>query len=122
MDYLLVCLGAAVGAPARHLVDRAVQSRHDGVMPWGTLTVNLAGSLLLGALAGLAAHRQVPDAVAWSVGTGFCGALTTYSTFGYETLRLVEAGAWLQALGNVVMSVVAGFGAASLGYLVGAAL
>ena len=120
--FLLVCLGAAVGAPARYLVDRAVQSRHDSVMPWGTLAVNLTGSLVLGVLAGLAVHREVPDGVLWAVGTGFCGALTTYSTLGYETLRLYESGAWFYAIGNVMVSLAAGLGAAALGYLLGAAV
>ena len=122
MTLFFVCLGAAVGAPARYLVDRAVQSRHDSVMPWGTLTVNLAGSLILGVLAGLAVHRHVPEVVVWSVGTGFCGALTTYSTLGYETLRLGQTGAWLYAVGNVAVSLAAGLGAAALGYALGAAL
>ena len=117
--FLYVCLGAAVGAPARYLVDRAIQSRHDTVMPWGTLTVNVAGSLVLGVVAGLALHHRVPPAVTWSVGTGLCGALTTYSTLSYETLRLYEAGAVLYALANVTMSLAAGLGAASLGYVVG---
>ncbi|MBQ1016237.1 CrcB family protein, partial [Micromonospora sp. M51] len=51
MTVLLIALGAAIGAPLRYLADRAVQSRHASVFPWGTLLVNVAGSLLLGALA-----------------------------------------------------------------------
>jgi fluoride exporter len=117
MAFLLVCLGAAVGAPARYLIDRAVQSRHDTVMPWGTLTVNVVGSLVLGLLAGHAVDHRTPPAVVWCLGTGFCGALTTYSTFAYETLRLYEAGALLFSLANVTLSLSAGLGAASLGYL-----
>jgi CrcB protein len=120
--FLYVCLGAAVGAPARYLVDRAVQSRHDSLLPWGTLTVNVAGSLVLGLVAGLGVDHQVPEAVTWSVGTGLCGALTTYSTFSYETLRLYEAGALLYSLLNAAASLAAGLGAAALGYAVGALL
>jgi fluoride exporter len=119
---LCVCLGAAVGAPARYLLDRAVQSRHDSVMPWGTLGVNLTGSLVLGVLAGLSVARHVPPEVVWFLGTGLCGALTTYSTFSYETLRLYESGAWPYALANVAVSLSAGLGAAFLGYAVGAAV
>jgi CrcB protein len=122
MALLYVCLGAAVGAPARYLLDRAIQARHDSVMPWGTLAVNVTGSLVLGALVGLASVRQLPPEVLWLVGTGGCGALTTYSTFSYETLRLYESGAWLYALANVGVSLVAGMGAAVLGYLGGAAV
>ncbi|TDE58461.1 fluoride efflux transporter CrcB [Nonomuraea mesophila] len=111
MTVLLVVLGAAVGAPLRYLVDRAVQARHDTVFPWGTLTVNVAGSLVLGFLAGLPAG----DGVMALAGTGFCGALTTYSTLGYETVRLVEEGARLHAVANALASVLAGLGAAYCG-------
>lgn len=112
MTALLVVLGAAVGAPLRYLVDLAVQARHDSVFPWGTLAVNVAGSLLLGFLAGLPAS----DGVLALAGTGFCGALTTYSTFSYETLRLIQDGARLYAALNVLASVAAGLAAAFLGW------
>ncbi|WP_246063949.1 fluoride efflux transporter CrcB, partial [Nonomuraea longispora] len=108
---LLIVLGAAVGAPLRYLVDRAVQARHDTVFPWGTLTVNVAGSLLLGFLAGLPAG----DEVMALAGTGFCGALTTYSTLGYETVRLVEEGVRFHAVANALAGVLAGLGAAYCG-------
>ena len=120
--FLLVCLGAGVGAPARYLADRFVQSRHDSVLPWGTLAVNVVGSMALGLLLGLSAHRAVPDEVVLAVGTGLCGALTTYSTFGYETLRLYEDGARLFAVLNVGLSLAAGLGAAALGYWIGTAV
>ena len=114
--FVFVCLGAAVGAPARYLTDRAVQSRHDSVMPWGTLTVNVVGSFVLGALAGLTVRHDVPEGVTLGLGTGLCGALTTYSTFSYETLRLVETRANLFAALNVGVSLAVGLGAAVLGY------
>lgn len=110
MTALLVFLGGMVGAPLRYLTDRLVQSRHDSDFPWGTLAVNVAGCVLLGALTG--AGTAVPGPVFALVGTGLCGALTTYSTFGYETVRLVERRAYLQATANVTVSVVAGLGAA----------
>ncbi len=118
--FVWVCLGAAVGAPSRYLVDRAVQARHDSLVPWGTMLVNVVGSLVLGVLVGLATGRDVPDAVMLTLGTGLCGALTTYSTFGYETFRLVEDGARLYAVLNVAVSLVVGVGAAGIGYAVGA--
>ncbi|GAA4070493.1 CrcB family protein [Actinomadura miaoliensis] len=108
---LLVALGAAVGAPLRYLADRFVQARHDGVFPWGTFTVNITGSALLGFLAALpAGHGTMTLA-----GTGLCGALTTYSTLGYETLRLAEDGARTYAVLNAAASIAAGLGAAYCG-------
>lgn len=117
--FVWVCLGAAVGAPSRYLVDRAVQARQGGLMPWGTMSVNVVGSLVLGLLVGLSTDRELPDAVSLMLGTGLCGALTTYSTFGYETFRLFEDGARLYAALNVALSLVAGLGAATLGYVAG---
>jgi CrcB protein len=114
---LLVALGAALGAPVRYLTDRVIQARHDSVFPWGTLAVNVAGSLILGLLIGLAAGSAV-----MAVGAGFCGALTTYSTFGYETLQLSRDGARLYAAANAVASVLAGLGAAGCGVALGHAL
>lgn len=116
MTILLVALGGAVGAPLRYLTDRLVQSRHDQVFPWGTLTVNVVGSLVLGVIVALSADGVLPASVALLVGTGFCGALTTFSTFSFETLRLLEEGSPLPALLNVAVSLVAGVGAAALGY------
>ncbi|MDH6460612.1 CrcB protein [Micromonospora sp. A200] len=118
MTVLLIAVGAALGAPLRYLTDRAVQARHSSLLPWGTLTVNVAGSLLLGVLLAVPAG----SAVTALVGTGFCGALTTWSTFGYETLRLARAGARRHALANVLLSVAAGLAAATLGYALGRAL
>ncbi|MEV4637702.1 fluoride efflux transporter CrcB [Actinoplanes sp. NPDC049548] len=113
MTLLLVALGAAVGAPLRYLTDRYVQSRHDSRFPWGTVIVNVAGSLVLGFVVGL----PVPAALAALLGTGFCGALTTYSTFGYETFGLARTGQRFLALAYALGSVLAGLGAASLGFL-----
>ncbi|MFG2052760.1 fluoride efflux transporter CrcB [Micromonospora sp. NPDC048930] len=112
MTVLLIAIGAALGAPLRYLTDRAVQARHDSPFPWGTLTVNVVGSLVLGAVAAVPAS----PAVTALVGTGFCGALTTWSTLSYETLRLSREGAHRHALANVLVSLAAGLSAATLGY------
>ncbi|MGH3387997.1 MAG: fluoride efflux transporter FluC [Actinomadura sp.] len=111
MTVLLVALGAAVGAPLRYLADRLVQARHDTVFPWGTFTVNVLGSALLGFLAALPAGTGTLALA----GTGFCGALTTYSTFGYETLRLARDGAGLPAVCNAAAGVSGALGAAYCG-------
>jgi CrcB protein len=115
VNWLLVIIGAAVGAPLRYLTDRAVQQRHDTVFPWGTLVVNVTGCLILGLLTGAASAGQVSGHLQLLIGTGLCGALSTYSTFSYETLRLTEAGAGFYAAANVIVSVTAGLGAAFAG-------
>ncbi|MEU9200793.1 fluoride efflux transporter CrcB [Streptomyces sp. NPDC048332] len=122
MSWLLVIIGAAVGAPLRYLTDRAVQARHDTVFPWGTFTVNVSGCLVLGLLTGAAAAGAASSHLQLLLGTGLCGALTTYSTFSYETLRLAESGARLYAAANAVASVVAGLGAAFAGVALAEAL
>jgi CrcB protein len=115
VNWLLVIAGAAVGAPLRYLTDRAVQSRHDSVFPWGTFIVNITGCLILGLLTGAVAAGAASSHLQLLLGTGLCGALTTYSTFSYETLRLTETGAGRYAAVNVVGSVTVGLGAAFLG-------
>ncbi len=120
MSFLFVALGAAVGAPLRYLVDRAVQGRHDSLFPWGTLTVNVIGSLVLGVLIGGA--TAIPAAVMQLLGTGLCGALTTYSTFGFETIRLIEDRARFYAVVNVAASIIAGLGAAFVGISIAEAI
>ena len=122
MSLILVVAGAAIGAPLRYLSDRAVQARHDTVFPWGTFTVNVVGSLILGIVTGAVTAGGASPQVQLALGTGFCGALTTYSTFSYETLRLLEDDARLFAAANVVASIVAGLGAAFLGVAISRAL
>lgn len=118
MILLCVMLGAALGAPLRWLVDRAVQARHDSVFPWGTFTVNVIGSFLLGVFAAAFAQESLWYA---ALGTGLCGGFTTFSTFSYENIRLMEEGSDRVALGNVLASVTAGLAALSLGWLAGSA-
>jgi CrcB protein len=109
---VLVFVGALVGAPLRYLTDRIVQRWHDTLLPWGTISVNVVGSFILGSVTG----APLPAAVIALVGTGFCGALTTYSTFSYETLRLIEQKAYFYAVAAVAVTMIAGLGAAMIGY------
>ncbi|MEO6503289.1 MAG: CrcB family protein [Jatrophihabitantaceae bacterium] len=126
MTVLMVALGAAVGAPARYLTDRMIQSvlaRRSGrraLFPWGTVTVNVLASLILGAVTGAGARLDAD--LTLLVGTGFCGALSTYSAFSYESLRLSQQGARWLAAGNVALSLGAGVGAAALGWWLGVTL
>ncbi|MFE2379474.1 fluoride efflux transporter CrcB [Streptomyces sp. NPDC059398] len=115
MNWLLMIVGAAVGAPLRYLTDRRVQSSHDTVFPWGTFAVNVSACLILGLVTGAVSAGAASSQVQLLVGTGLCGALSTYSTFSYETLRLAQDGARFFAAVNVTASVVAGLGAAFVG-------
>jgi CrcB protein len=111
---LLVVLGAAVGAPLRLLASRlAGRGGRDPAL--GTLVVNVAGSVLLGLLLGLAA---VPPAVVALVGTGFCGTLTTFSTLGADVVRLRAERSLGRSLAYVIATLVLGLGAAAAGFLV----
>jgi CrcB protein len=116
---VLVLVGGAIGAPLRYLTDLFVQARHDSVLPWGTLIVNAVGSLLLGLLTVGVTGAGAPEWVLTLGGVGFCGALTTFSTFGFETVRLAEEGAWLEALANVGLSLVVGMCAVAGGWWLG---
>ena len=119
MSALLVVLGALVGAPLRYAVDVWLRARLAPECPWGTFAVNVAGSASAGAVAAaVAGPGAAPSWVFTLVGTGFCGALTTFSTFGYETVRLAEQGRAAAALVNVGSSVVAGYTACAAGWAV----
>jgi CrcB protein len=121
MTVALVLVGGALGAPLRYLTDVMVQARHDTFFPWGTLIVNVTGSLVLGVVSAAVSLAGAPAWLQTFVGTGFCGALTTFSTFGFETYRLIEDGSWLAAGINVGASLAAGAAAFLLGWgLVGA--
>jgi len=108
----------AVGSVARFLLDRAVADRARGVFPWGTLVVNVSGSLLLGVITGLAFHHGLSKTGKVVLGTGFCGAYTTFSTFAFETVRLVEEGALAEAFRNTFGTLMCCAAAAALGLAV----
>jgi CrcB protein len=90
MLILGVALAGAVGAPARYLLDGYVLRRIRTAFPLGTLFINISGSFALGFLTGLALYHAFPATPKTVLGTGFCGAYTTFSTFAYETVRLAE--------------------------------
>ena len=112
-----IALAGAIGALARYLVDVVVIRRGALGLPVATLTINVTGSFVLGVLTGLALYHALPATPKTVLGTGFCGAYTTFSTFAYEVVHLAEqrkareASAVL-ALSVVVPALVAGLGLA----------
>lgn len=112
----------AVGAPVRYLLDSYIAERARGVFPWGTFVINVSGSSVLGFITGLALYHAFPSTPRTILGTGFCGAYTTFSTFTYETVRLGEEDAWVEAVLNVAGSLVASLAAAAAGLAIAAAL
>ena len=122
MTVAMVLIGGAIGAPLRYLTDLFVQSRHDSVFPWGTFTVNVLGSLILGVTAAVAVEVGTPSWVLALVGTGFCGALTTFSTYWFETIRLLEEGSLLTAAENCAASLLIGLAACAGGFAAAAVL
>ncbi len=113
---LLVMAGGAVGAGARHLVNRGTLSAFGPGWPWGTLTVNLLGGLLMGLLVGVLA-RAAAGGDNWRLllGTGVLGGFTTFSAFALDTVGMVQRGDLASALGYVLLSVAGAIVALFLG-------
>ena len=102
-----VALGSAVGGASRFALSTFVQQRASSAFPFGTLIVNITGSLILGFVLRYAlASPSVSAEMRALLTTGFCGGYTTFSTFSYETIKLMEDGDYRQAGGYVLASVV----------------
>lgn len=117
-----VAAGGVVGAPSRYVLDQWVNSRTEGLFPWGTFLINATGAFLLGLISGLALYDGLGHLPAAVVGTGFCGAYTTFSTFSYETVRLIEEDSLEGAVRNMAGSLVLGLAAAAAGIALAAAV
>ena len=115
LAWVVFVVAAGVGAVLRYLLDGVVADRTRGAFPWGTFVVNASGSLLAGFLSGLALYRAFPNAPRVVLVTGFCGAFTTFSTFTFETVRLIEEGALADAVLNIGATVLICAGAAGVG-------
>jgi CrcB protein len=124
-NLVLVFLGGGLGSTARYLVSTWMGAWLGPAFPWGTLTVNVCGSLLLGAVMhlGLSTDAIHPNTRLFLT-TGFLGGFTTYSTFNHETLRYLQEGDWLlgglNAIGTFGLCLLAGFlGIALVRYALG---
>ena len=105
MAYLWIALGAVVGASARYFISGYIARVFASGFPYGTLIINLSGTLLLGFFLVWTTERVLVDA-RWRllIAIGFCGSYTTFSSFAFETFALVEQGQWLLVALNVIAS------------------
>ncbi len=110
-----IAAAAGLGAVVRYLVDQIVQHRTGGEFPYGTVLINVSGSLLLGLVTGLSLHHGLPATPTLVIGTGFASGYTTLSTWAWESVGLAETGDVLEAGLNIVGSFAAGLAAAAAG-------
>lgn len=114
---LWVCIGSGVGGGARHLISGWMLTTVGPTFPFGTLLVNVSGSFLLAALAFVGLELgALPTAVRLGLTTGLLGGFTTYSTFSYESLRLLQQGSWGLAVLYLASTVGGGLAASLLGW------
>lgn len=121
MPWLLVAVGGAAGSLLRYAVGQALGPARPGAFPWHTFAVNVAGSLLLGLVVALV-PRDDPHHLRALLAVGFCGGLTTFSTFGYETVSLLQSRAWGIALAYAGGSFLVALLAVAIGLSAGARL
>lgn len=118
----MIAVGGALGSLGRHGVSEWSRRRLGETFPYGTLFVNLAGSLVLGLVLGLALAGSLSKSSKAAVGIGFLGAFTTFSTFSCDTVLLLERGKVSAAFGNIAANLIIGVAAAWLGFLVARSL
>jgi len=110
-----VMLGSAVGGGARFLLGSFVQARSGTAFPLGTMLINITGSLILGFIFRYAAGGSMSPEVRALLTTGFCGGYTTFSTFSWETVRLIEDGDYYRAAWYIGLSVALSLAGAFVG-------
>ncbi len=105
MNYLGIALGAVVGASARYFLSTYIGRHFSTVFPYGTLLINITGSLILGFFLVYASERVLVDP-RWRllVAVGFCGSYTTFSSYAFESFALMEQGQWLLMSLNILSS------------------
>lgn len=113
--FLWICVGGAAGSGARYLVGLWAAQRFGASFPYGTLIVNIVGCFVIAALMQAALSMNWPGTLRSALTIGFVGGLTTYSSFNFETLRLIEEGTPATAMLNVAMTLAGGAAAGWLG-------
>ena len=125
--YLWVAIGGALGSVGRFWLSGLVASRFGETFPWGTLVINVTGSFVIGVIGAIAVPEGRMDSQSRAFATqflmiGICGGYTTFSSFSWQTLRLLQDREWLYAGGNILLSVILCMIAVWLGYALGSAL
>ncbi len=101
--YAWISLGAVVGANLRYVLSKLVTRMSDAAFPYGTLIINVTGSLLLGFFLVWTTERVLANPLwRWLVAVGFCGSYTTFSSYAYETMAYFEQGHWTLFAANVI--------------------
>lgn len=116
--YVVIGMGGFVGANARYILGRWALERWGAGFPYGTFIINIIGCLILGLFATLADRLAWNDHWRFAIAIGFVGAFTTFSTFEYETFRLVSDGQFARAAANVLSSIFIGFLAVYVGVVI----
>jgi len=116
--FLLVAAGGALGAGARYGLSLWFARAGLGGWPWATFAANMLGSFLMGLLVGAMLRGHGGEPLRLLIGVGLLGGFTTFSAFSLETVNLIESGQWEKALGYVVVSVLLGVAALSLGLFI----
>jgi CrcB protein len=127
ITYLWIAIGGALGSVGRFWLSGLVANRFGETFPWGTIIVNVTGSFVIGIIGALASPEGRMDSQSRAFATqflmiGVCGGYTTFSSFSWQTLRLLQDREWLYAGGNVILSVTLCMIAVWLGYALGSAM
>lgn len=117
--FIALAAAGGLGASSRMLLDGLIKSRVSTALPWGTIIINVSGSLVLGLLTGLAGANLLPEAWHLVLGTGFLGGYTTFSTASFESVRLLQERRWAAGLVNGFGTLVFATAAAAIGMWLG---
>lgn len=117
--FIALAAAGGLGASSRMLIDGLIKSGMSATLPWGTIIINVSGSLVLGLLTGLAGANLLPEAWHLVLGTGFLGGYTTFSTASFETVRLLQERRWVACLVNGLGTLVFATATAAIGMWLG---
>jgi len=119
MEFIIVAIGAGLGGGIRYWISEYISKIFPALFPYGTLVVNLLGSIILGILIfGFHEKGNLSPSLKLFIGVGFCGGLTTFSTFSYETFHLIKSAEFLFASLNILLNVSLTLAGIYIGYLI----